>query len=176
MSANDPLDLSEIDPRIWRVLVQDDVYGPYTLGQVRSFVEEGRVTPQTMIARGDGAAFAAACDEPRIRPLFETAKPDQPSEQPAGPANHVIILQTEAETRDHIIAVLNEFGEFSEIMSGVFLLSTSHRTAKLREALSKVVGDEDHILIVNASDDRLAWLGLRPDIGEHVRTVWKSKA
>ncbi|GAB5458413.1 MAG: hypothetical protein Hens3KO_14430 [Henriciella sp.] len=175
MSANDPLDLSVIDPSIWRVLIEEDVYGPYTFGQMRSFVLEGRIKASSKVACGDGAAFTLAGNNDRLSSLFP-GQQDEPdvSDAPAR-QNHVIISQVEYEIRQRVIAVLNELGEFTEIMPGVYLLNTAHRTAKIHECLNAVTCENDRILIVNASDDRLAWIGLRDDIGAHIRNVWKSK-
>ena len=54
MASIDPLDLSSIDPPIWRIMVSDVVYGPYTLGQMRAFVDEGRLLASSRVARGEG--------------------------------------------------------------------------------------------------------------------------
>lgn len=175
MNANDPLDLSVIDPSIWRVLIKEDVYGPYTFGQMRSFVLEGRITAASKIAYGDGAAFTLAVDDERLGPLLPAQDAEQDASDTLAHQNHVIISQIDDEARHRVIATLNELGEFTEIMPGVYLLSTAHRTAKVHECLGAVTGEDDHILIVNASDDRLAWIGLKDDIGAHIRTVWKPK-
>ena len=36
--ADTALELGEVDPPKWRVLVHGTTYGPYTLGQMQSFV------------------------------------------------------------------------------------------------------------------------------------------
>ena len=58
--SEEALNLSEIYPPVWRVLVKGSVYGPYTLGQMQTFISDRRIGPGTQIAEGDGGAFLPA--------------------------------------------------------------------------------------------------------------------
>ncbi|MEM9055472.1 MAG: hypothetical protein AAGB16_09115, partial [Pseudomonadota bacterium] len=75
MTSADALDLSAIDPPIWRMLVNEVVYGPYTLGQMRSFVDENRLSETSQVAAGDGGAFMAADKHEALAFLFVKAPP-----------------------------------------------------------------------------------------------------
>ena len=172
----DTLDLAEIDPAIWRVMVKDAVYGPYTLGQMRSFVLEGRLSINSKTAGGDGGAFIKAGEQPGLTAIFREHFATQKTEAETRPTNHVIIARTPGDSRNRMISVLNELGSFAEVMPGVYLINTTIRTAKLRERLGSVADDADRVLIVNADTGRLAWLGLGPEIDVHIRSVWKPKS
>ncbi len=175
MSSDDTLDLSQVDPPVWRVMVKQTVYGPYTLGQMRSFILEGRLSINSSTADGDGGAFMPAGEQPGLTRVFrQHLNPKQP-ETEAAPANHVVILRETGDSRRAIISALNEIGRFAEIMPGIYLLNTATRTAKLREHLSRVAAPDDRILIVNTDSGRLAWLGLPAKTNAHIRAVWKQK-
>ena len=175
MANNDPLDLSKIDPPIWRVMVKNVVYGPYTLGQIRSFILEDRLAVHSALAEGDGGAFMPAGEHPGLSPVFREHFATQKAEAETIPTNHVVITKTAGDSRNRMLSVLNEIGRFAEVMPGVFLINTTIRTAKLRERLGSVADDADRILIVNADKGRLAWLGLGADTDAHIRAVWQKK-
>src|SRR5580693_5093810 len=70
-------------PASWIVNVAGRAYGPYTDAQMQAFASEGRLAPQSLVARNGETQFRAAADEPALAALFglhkmaapETAKP-----------------------------------------------------------------------------------------------------
>lgn len=172
MASNDALDLSQIDPPVWRIKVADVVYGPYTLGQMRSFIEEGRVTAGSSVARGDGGAFVTAGAYMDLASEFPHAAPPAKDEKPA-PSNFVVTVKTDGDGRRAVISVLNQTGRFSELMAGTFILHAEITAYDLRSQLSTVLAERGKFVIVNADTGQLAWMGLGSDADEHARTVWK---
>ena len=171
MASETPLNLAEIDPPVWRVLVKDKAYGPYTLGQMRGFILEGRVTRKTKIAEGDGGAFKPAGDIPRLSMAFgEHLAPTHADIN--APANYVIVAQLAGEDTNAVTGLLNSCGIFAEIASGLYVLRSRLRLAKLREAMDNLSNAGDRIIIINASNGRLAWLGLGQDADAQIRSVW----
>lgn len=173
MSDNNALDLSDIDPPIWRVMVDHVVYGPYTLGQLRSFVAEGRLLETSQIAQNDGGAFLAARAHPELMEMFQASStPPQPEPQ-LDPANYLVSIQTDGDGRRAVIALLNEIGRFSELMPGCFIVRTDSAMVELRAQLSTLLAERGRCVIVNASTDQLAWSGLTADADTHAKLIWK---
>jgi len=81
MAQDDTLDLGRIDPPIWRILVADVVYGPYTMGQMQSFLRESRLSPQSIVAMGDGGAFKPASEQAGLASCFESTRMRLPVRQ-----------------------------------------------------------------------------------------------
>ena len=175
MANSDALDLSEIDPPVWRIMASDVVYGPYTLGQMRGFHGEGRLAAASKVAEGDGGAFLAAREHPALAALFAGRVDAAAVGAVVGEANYLITTRATGDSRAAIIGVLNEVGRFAELMSGTFVLHAAVTIADLRKRLDGVSAPGDKLVIVNASDGRLAWLGLGPETDIHVRSVWKAK-
>jgi hypothetical protein len=174
MASDDALDLSEIDPPVWRIMASDVVYGPYTLGQMRGFHGEGRLAAESKVAEGDGGAFLAAREHPALAGLFG-AEPQRAVEAGPAEANYLITTRVKSESRAEIIRVLNDTGRFAELMSGTFVLHAAIGLSDLRKQMETVTAPDDKLVIVNASDGRLAWQGLGPETNTHVRSVWKAK-
>ncbi|MEM6651537.1 MAG: hypothetical protein AAF582_02990 [Pseudomonadota bacterium] len=173
MSNENALDLSAIDPPIWRILVHDVVYGPYTLGQMRGFVDEGRLSLASKVATTDGSAFAPALEYRELRTLFDPAERQAPPARETAPVNYMITLQTNADGRRAAIAVLNALGQFSELMPGCFILHSATPVLDLRNQLATVLAERGRFVIVNADTGQLAWTGLGPDADAHAKMVWK---
>lgn len=173
MSDEDALDLSEIDPPVWRVMVGDVAYGPYTLGQMRSFVGEQRLNRVSLVAEGDGGAFMAASEQPGLASVFDNAAAVEAASE-AETMRQVVIVRHVEGSRAAMLDVLNELGTFGEVMPGVYLIQTTETTAQLRAQLAAVADDGDRILVVNASNGRLGWQGLSDDAGAHIRAIWDS--
>jgi len=77
MADSTPLDLATIDPPIWRIMVNDAVYGPYTYGQMQSFQAENRLTDTSLVAEGNGGAFLPAMKHTGLQALFEVETPPE---------------------------------------------------------------------------------------------------
>ncbi len=173
MQDKNALDLSSIDPPIWRVMVDRAVYGPYTFGQLQTFVDEGRLSEVSRVANGDGGAFLPARAHAELMPLFQ-AHPDNaaPVAQDE-PSNYFLTVQTDGDGRRAVIMFLNEVGTFSELMPGSFILTSSQTIVELRAQLATVLAERGRCVMVNARTGQLAWMGLKPDADAHAKLIWK---
>lgn len=170
MTTEQPLDLSVIDPPVWHVMVSETSYGPYTLGQMKGFIGEGRVSAITKVAMGDGGAFLPAGDTPELLSGFgEAVREDRADE----PANYVVITRIEGSAQRAIGQALNELGSFGEALPGVYLLRSSARLSRIRNRLQSLTDLRDKVMIVDASHNRLAWFNLGPEADIHVHAVWE---
>lgn len=168
-----PLDLSAIDPPIWRIMVEDAVYGPYTLGQMKAFAEEGRLSDVSMVASGDGGAFKSAFQYSELRDFIPGYAVSNAPEPARDPANYLITVHAEGDGRRAVISILNECGRFAELMPGSFILHSQARLVDIREQLSTVLAERGRFVIVNANTGQLAWMGLRDEASTHAKIVWK---
>lgn len=173
MSNQNALDLSAIDPPVWRVMVDQVVYGPYTMGQMRSFAAEGRLLETSQVAQDDGGAFLAARAHPDLQALFLAPAPTPTPDSPPEPANYLVNIQTDGDGRRAVISLLNELGRFSELMPGCFILHTTREVVDLRAQIATVLAERGRCVIVNASTGQLAWMGLTADANTHAKLVWK---
>lgn len=182
MPSDTPLNLAEVDPPIWYVMAGEDVYGPYTMGQMRALAEEGRVIARSPVSKGADGPFAPAHTFETLRPLFPDLpeQDDEPLE--TGACNFVIIARStsgDPTTVTHAVArTLDGFGAFAETLPGIFILNADHRLADIRKALDAALNDapDAQILIVEAPNGRLGWLGLPIELDQHIRSIWRSQS
>lgn len=175
MASNDALDLSSIDPPIWRIMVNGVVYGPYTLGQMRNFVDEGRLLSSSRVASGDGGAFISAFEHRTLRDLFSADTPSSPPTELPDAANYLISARSDSDGRAGLISLLNQIGRFSELMPGTFILHAEISAVDLHNQLSTVLAERGKFVIANTNTGQLAWMGLGADADHHARAIWKRK-
>lgn len=187
MLQRELVDLGDIDPAVWRLFIRGNVYGPYTLGQVRSFAEEGRIGPHSKLAYGDQSSFLRAADYDGLRDIFsaggseamEPSRLDQANDNQTDAiealSNFLVIVQRAShlsEDTSHILEALNASGQFAEAMPGIYVLRTSDRIGAVRRQLNTVCGVGEQVVLVDATNDRLAWCNLTEDASEHLRSLW----
>lgn len=176
MTSNDALDLSSIDPPVWRIMVGEVAYGPYTLGQMRSFAEEGRLLASSRVARGDGGAFTAAFEYRPLRDLFAAEADEPPPVEQSEAANFMISVRTDSDGRSGVISLLNQVGRFSELMPGTFILHAEISLVALHGQLSTILAERGKFVLANTKTGQLAWMGLGPDADHHARAIWKRES
>lgn len=178
MERSASLDLSQIDPPVWRVLIADTAYGPYTLGQIQAFIAEGRIGLHSQVAEGDGAAFVSAETVTVLQPVLrEALQSKQASANDSNGEPHNFLVISKLAAGDHkLTGVLNRLGHFGEALPGVFLLSSSVKLSAIQQALNRELDERDRVLIVDATTNRLGWFNLGPEADVHIRSIWDKKA
>lgn len=171
MASEGALQLGEIDPPRWRVLVHGSEYGPYTLGQMQAFVRERRIGPGSLVSGREEEDFSAASEHDALRAMFETSGRAE-SEDANEPSNYLVIARLSGTGVMQFIGALNRLGKFAEVMPGVWTLRSKARQARVRERLQATVGPGEQVMIANATTGRLAWLNLGPEADVHIRRVW----
>jgi|GEM_PF-1010008 len=179
---NKPIDLGVIDPPIWHVLAGDTVYGPYTFGQMRGFIKEGRIARDTQVAPREGGPFQRAGEIGKLIPVFDplaSAREDDTGADQAAAAdtayNLVIMTKLSGVRAEALRRLMNEIGDFAESMPGVFVVRTRTPMQRIRARIEVVVSTEDQVVLVDASHNRIGFIHLGPERDVHVRSVWNAK-
>ncbi len=173
--ADTALNLADLDPAIWHVMSQDKAHGPFTLGQLQAFADEGKIGPLTRISSGHGEPFLPALDHAPLRPRIEACIQNR-STRRAEASNFVIISGPDSgagTNRRHALgAALNTLGRFSEPMPGTFLLRSERPLAEVRRALFAAAPEGTQLMIFESRDARLGWSGLSSQGAEAIRAIW----
>ena len=176
MSEDHTLNLSEIDPPIWRVLSGKVAYGPYTLGQLQRLIDDRQLSRTSKLAEGDNSPFLPAADHPAIMRLLLNQAPlmaqqPEPEAEPSG--RFMLVFYGDDESRERLLDTLNETGEFAELVFGTFVLKAELSIAELQRTLSAICARDDCFVLSESDTGRLAWYGIADEISEHVRLLWK---
>jgi len=182
----------------WMVNVGGRAYGPYTDAQMAAFAAEGRLAPQSLIARSNEALFRPAGEEPTMVALFSPIQPERlpapptastsarndpkPSgafgrskdeSQKTGEPSHVVII---ADMKSRSIVGLEEeihrLGQACPLLPQIWLLRTDQSVNAVRNHLVQQLGKLDVLFVVDATNNKAAWFNFGPEAEARIRRVW----
>lgn len=173
--APDALNLADLDPPVWYVMGQGKAHGPFTLGQLQSLADTGRLGPLARISGGDGEPFVSALDHPVLRPRIQAALEARAARRTEA-TNFVLICGPGVSEGDrHTIAqALTPLGRFTEPMPGTFILRSAYVLGDVRRAIAALLPATFQMMIFESRDARLGWTGLPLAEAESLRTTWNA--
>ncbi len=180
MTAAPPLDLASLDPPVWRVASGEKAHGPFTLGQLQTFTQAGKIGPGTRISGGDGLPFRPAREIAQLKSVLAEAMAARAARL-GGASNYLVVARSssgaDTDARRNVARTLNQLGRFTETMPGTYLLRSRLGLATVRRTLAEGAGGpETQMFIVEVRDGRLGWLGLPEAASAQVRSVWNAPA
>ena len=172
-----PVDLARLDPAVWRVLVGETAHGPFTIGQLQTFVTEGRLSAASRISGEDGQPFQPIRDHPRLAEVLKDAFAER-ARRRAEAANFLIIARApapaEAALWRDMPACLDSLGKHVQAMPGTWVLRSGLSLNRVREALTAALPGTAQIMVLETREARLGWIGFEDDMAEAIRPVWNA--
>ncbi|MGE0829477.1 MAG: DUF4339 domain-containing protein [Hyphomonadaceae bacterium] len=164
-------------PESWWVQVRDSAYGPYSFAQLKQFIEEGRVRPNTLVSRERTGQWREVrlMQEflPVLRPNLRAAGAE-PAADANAIANVFIFAEIHSGAWNAFIAALEAMGRIAELAPGFWLVRTRLSSGMVRNTLSQTLERGDRFVVVDATRDRLAWYNMGPGIDVSIREVWNA--
>jgi hypothetical protein len=182
----------------WTISVSGRSYGPYTEAQMQAFAAEGRLAPQSLVARADENQYRAASEDAVLAALFRPASPAptqpakpaqfftaegnediqsfgrQEEDAPAGHRTHFIIV---ADMKSRSISGLEEeifnLGPAVPLMPQAWLLASDMAINAIRQLLVQKLGKLDMLFIADATHDKAAWFNFGPESDSRIRRIWQ---
>ncbi|MBY9068505.1 GYF domain-containing protein [Hyphomonas sp. WL0036] len=176
-TAPKPIDLSRIDPAIWRLQVQGTVHGPYTLGQLQQFVIEGRLHPGSHVSAAENQPFLPIRETPRLTEALAPAFAER-NRRRAEASNYLIVARApapaEAALWRDLPGCLDGLGKHVQTIPGTFLLRSARSLAEVRAALAEALPKTAQVFVLQTREARLGWVGLDESMNDTVRAVWNA--
>ena len=178
----------------WMVSVSGRAYGPYTDAQMAAFAAEGRLAPQSLIARTDEPLFRPAGEEPALAAFF-TSAPATPigaepapraDAKPAGmfgrakdensksgePALIVVIADMKSRSIVGLEEEIYRLGQACPLLPQIWLLRTEQSVNAVRNHLVQQLGKLDVLFVVDATNNKAAWFNFGPEAEARIRRIW----
>ncbi|HTW36173.1 MAG TPA: DUF4339 domain-containing protein [Rhizomicrobium sp.] len=178
----------------WMVSVGGRAYGPYTDAQMAAFAAEGRLAPQSQIARSHEATFRPAGEEPALAAFFTpaaagpvVAEPAPRTEaKPAGtfgrskdegqktgePAHIVVIADMKSRSIVGLEEEIYRLGQACPLLPQIWLLRTEQSVNAVRNHLVQQLGKLDVLFVVDATNNKAAWFNFGPEAEARIRRIW----
>lgn len=173
---------------LWTISVGGKIYGPYSGEQMRAFAGEGRLAPNSLVARAGQQNFRDASEEPELAGLFRPTRPGALAEVMEDPApsfgrhgegeqtgvySHLVII---ADMKSRSLTGLEEeifnLGPAYTIMPQAWVVKTDLPVNVIRNMLVQKLGKLDVLFIVDATHDKAAWFNFGPEADTKLRRLW----
>jgi len=174
------------------VSVSGRAYGPYTDAQMAAFAAEGRLAPQSLIARSTEGTFRPAGEEPALAAFFTSVSTAPIAAEPAprvdakpagmfgrnkddgtGEPSHVVVI---ADMKSRSIVGLEEeiyrLGQACPLLPQIWLLRTDQSVNAVRNHLVQQLGKLDVLFVVDATNNKAAWFNFGHEAEARIRRIW----
>jgi hypothetical protein len=165
----------------WTINVSGKIYGPYTSERMRAFAGEGRLTPNSLLAREGTTDWHEARDEPEFAELF-AQRANPVSESPAVPnswpaadsmAQFAIVVDLKSRTPGNLEQAISSLGAAYRLLPNVWIVSTDQTANAVRNRLVQELGKRDSLFVVDATRGKAAWFNFGPEADVRIRRVWQ---
>jgi hypothetical protein len=172
----------------WTISVGGRVYGPYSLEQMQAFHAENRLADHSLVARAGEEQFHPASEDLELAPLFQAAKPDSISVEPApptrfgnraepesvssGPSHFVIVAEMKSRSISGLEDEIFSLGQAHRFGTQAWVLSSELSINTIRNALVQKLGKLDTLFIADAAHDKAAWFNFGPETDIRIRKLW----
>ena len=179
-------------PAPWIISVGGRAYGPYDMEQLRAFVAEGRLAPQSLIARSGETQFRPAGTEPALAAIFPPSRFHEGAaaqeteahrafgrqdDDTTGERSHfVIIADMKSRSIDGLNDEIVKLGPAFSIMPQTWVLSTDQSVNAVRNTLVQQLGKLDALFVIDATHDKAAWFNFGPEPDARIRRIWSKHA
>lgn len=177
---------------VWTVQVAGQIYGPYPLDHMKAFIAEGRIVAKSLVAYGSDTQFHPAGDDLVLRSLLARSASSeaeiefQPAPQAMDEAFVESLHSTEADTRAHVLIftdinsrstsaiedAIYALGPAFPVLPQVWFVKTNESVQGIRKVLAQRLGTLDALLVVDATNDKIAWTNISLDKESRIRRMW----
>ena len=170
----------------WTINVNGQIYGPYTLQEMRSFVADERLVPYSLVARTGETTYYPANQNEELAALFGIdAKPPIKQASTLGAENtlgeggertrYVVVADMKTRSITNIDKEIKKLGTVCPLSSQSWLLNTTKKINVLRDTLMQQLGNLDTLCIVDATHNKAVWCNYPPQSESQIRQVWISQ-
>jgi hypothetical protein len=176
------------------VSVEGRAYGPYTDAQMAAFAAEGRLAPQSLIARSGEQTFRPAGEEAALAGCFGRAPADAPrtsqtfsrsgavfgrikeeAKSSGEPGHIVIIADAKARAVTGLQDEIFKLGTACSLLPQIWLLQTDKSVNEVRNVLVQQLSTVDVLFVVDATNNKAAWFNFSPEAEARIRRVWSGE-
>ncbi len=183
----------------WNINVEGRRFGPFSSERMRSFVGEGRLAAQSLIAPEGTDDWHEARDEPEFRDLFPvraemnaavasmlmaatnnaapaTSSTPVPAAQESTDGNRAhfaVVIDRKSQSRGNLDEAISSLGPWYQLLPNVWIISTEQTVNGVRNRLLQELGKTDSLFVIDASRGKAAWFNFGPEADVRIRRVWQ---
>ncbi|MGB8601277.1 MAG: GYF domain-containing protein [Rhizomicrobium sp.] len=162
----------------WTINVGGQIYGPYTTQEMGSFTGEGRLAPYSQVAPSGSNDYHPANSYAELAALFTPADASKAiptplsTEDVGGLARYVIVADMKSRSIAGIENEIAQFGTSYPLTSQSWVLVSESPLNLIRNALMQLIGNVDHLFIVDVTHNKAVWFNYGPEAESRIRQTW----
>lgn len=161
----------------WFIRIREKTYGPFSAGQMKSYVTEGRLNPASRVSPSADGPFSAIRETAALADTLQGALAER-ARLCNEAANFIIIVRApapaEAALWRSLPECLEKLGRYTQPMPGTWLLRSAQPLAAVRSALTGVLPRTVQVIVLETREARLDWIGFDDDIQQTAGRVWNA--
>ena len=156
-------------PARWYVRVDDSVYGPFDDATLRDYMREGRVTAQSFISQDVRGEFRQVATYPAMM----LAIGESPAAASQALAPRLIMAEIRSGRSLQFLQLLQTLGPSQRVGDSVWVLSSALDAAALCDVLSRPLGQQDRMMVLDAKDAPRASFNLGQSVDERLAEMFR---
>lgn len=168
--------------RQWFIQVDGQAYGPFDDRTLWQYMNEGRVSAQSLISQAPNTGYRPVSADPSLMnwlaqiPSTATVTPETVTPEPQTvPTVFMIMGEIRSGRGMEFMQTLQSLGPTQRIGSTVWLLQSRTDVETLRDILSQPLGADDRLFVLDSFANQTAWFNLSPEMDTQVSALWDIK-
>ncbi len=160
--------------RQWYIQVDEQAYGPFDDNTLWQYMQEGRVSPQSLISQGPHKKFQPVSADAALMSWFAQIPQAAPMQQEPEHMETAFMIMGEIRSGKgmEFMQSLQNLGPTQRLGTSVWLLRARTNAQTLMNTLSQPLGSEDRLFVLDSFANETAWFNLSPEMDTQIANLW----
>ncbi len=164
--------------RQWFIQVDGQAYGPFDDRTLWQYMNEGRVSAQSLISQAPNTGYRLVSADPSLMgwlaqvPNKAPASPEPKPEAKAAFTVFMIMGEIRSGRGMEFMQTLQSLGPTQRLGSTVWLLKAQTTVQTLRDILSQPLSADDRLFVLDSFANETAWFNLSPEMDTQIANLW----
>jgi len=92
-------------------------------------------------------------------------------------ANNLTIsydLNSPGQDYDKIFEKIKSLGSWAKVQKSLWYVNSKLTAAQARDILSGVIDSNDSLIVIDSTNNTIAWIGLDDEVAQHIKNNWSN--
>lgn len=162
--------------RHWYIQVETQAYGPFDDAALWGFMNEGRVSAQSLISNSPATGYSPVSANPTLMNwLAQVPGIAQKTVAPAQtmkPSVFLVMGEIRSGRGMQFLQTLQGLGRVQRVGDTLWLLQARASADMIRDVLGQPLDQSDRLFVMDAFENETAWFNLSPDMDSQIAEIW----
>ena len=162
--------------RVWYVQVERQSYGPFDDAALWAFMQEGRVSAQSLVSNSPQSGYRPVSANPGLMQWLAQVPgqtPTQPTPEPQRkPSVFLVMGEIRAGRGMAFLQSLQSLGQVLRVGDTLWILKSRATVDQVRDILGQPLGPTDRLFVLDSFENETAWFNLSPNMDAQIAQMW----